>query len=501
MGQIRAAPTGIAAAAVQAAEAQLLQWRDDYQPSALRFVREVLGAHPYPWQVRVLEQYDARTRRISIRSGHRVGKTALLAWLILHHILFRFPQKTQITAPTEKQLYNALWAEVKKWEAKLPEALHDLIEIKHDRAELRERPGLSFTTCATSRAETPEALQGVHSDWVLLIGDEASGIPEAVFEAAVGSMAGPNAMTVLAGNPVRGQGFFFDTHGKLVGDGTAGTWWIQHVSCLDVPEQVTEDFITDVKLRYGENSNAFRVRVLGEFPVSDDDVIIPFDLVESAIGREVSTAPTAAIIWGADCARFGRDRSTLAKRQANRLLEPVRWWVKLDTMELAAKIKLEYDTTPLPLRPVEINIDVIGIGAGVVDRLRELGLPARGINVSELPSVANKERYANLKADLWFKAREWFAALDCSLPEHYRSRRIEDDLIAELTRIKYRFRKGSQKLEAESKDDLRKRGMESADLAEAFILTFASDAITLAFGRAAGSSWKKPISRVLKCTT
>lgn len=473
---------------------ELLAFRDRYQPDLILLVREVFKAIPWPWQLEAMEQYNARTRRISIRSGHRVGKTTLLAWMILHHILFRYPQKTQITAPTEKQLYNALWAEVKKWYARLPQVLQDRIEIKHDRAEFREAPGLSFTTCATSRAETPEALQGVHSDWVLLIGDEASGIPEAVFEAAVGSMAGPNAMTVLAGNPVRGQGFFFDTHGKL-----ADMWWTRKVSCLEVPEQVTEDFVEDVKRRYGENSNAFRVRVLGEFPVSDDDTVIPFDLVEAALTRDVSTSKTAAVIWGVDCARFGRDRSTLAKRQANRLIEPIRWWVKLDSMELAARIKLEWDECPNMLKPTEINIDVIGWGAGTVDRLRELGLPARGINTSESPSVSDAARYANLKAELWFKARQWFANRDCRLPDQYATRRHDEaDLIEELTKPKYSFRKGSQKIQIESKDDLKKRGMESPDLADAFVLTFASDAITLAFGRAAGTSWNKPINRKIK---
>lgn len=485
------------AAAEERAFQEALAWRDRYAGDIILWVREELKIEPWPWQIDVLEQYNKRTRRSSVRSGHGVGKTAVLSWMIMHHILFRFPQKTQITAPTEKQLFNALWAEVKKCWYKLPKAQHDLITVKHDRAELVERPGESFSSCATSRAETPEALAGVHCDpgYVLLVGDEASGIPEAVFEAAAGSMSGHNAMTVLTGNPVRGQGMFYDTHTSLAGDGTQGTWWTKKVSCLDVPEQVSADFVLDMKLRYGENSNAYRVRVLGEFPVSDDDTIIPFDLVESCFGRDVRTNLGANIIWGLDCARFGRDRSALAKRQQNKLMEPVKWWIKLDTMELAARVKVEWDNTPLSLRPAEINVDVIGIGAGVCDRLRQLGLPARGINASESPSFADKDKYANLKAELWFKGRQWFEKRDCVLPDYYkdRARRMEgDDLVAELTIPKYHFRKGSQKIEVESKDDLKKRGMDSPDLADAFMLTFASDGIMLTHGRAA-TSWNKPI--------
>lgn len=479
-----------------------LKWRDRYRRDIIAWIREELHAEPWPWQLEVLEQYNLRCRRISLRSGHRVGKTTLLAWMILHHILFYAPQKTQVTAPTEKQLYNALWAEVKKWHMKLPESRASLIEIKHDRAELVEARGISFTTCATSRAETPEALAGVHSDWVLLIADEASGVPEPVFESAVGSMAGENAMTILTGNPVRTQGLFFDTHTKLQGDGTKGTWKCFHVSCLDVPGQVSDDFVQDIKLRYGENSNAFRVRVLGEFPVSDDDTVIPFDLVESSLHRDVKPVLSQPIIWGVDCARFGRDRSTLAKRQGNTLLEPIRWWIKLDTMELTGKIKVEWDSTPLSQRPAEINVDVIGIGAGVVDRLRELGLPARGINVSESPSLRDKDKYANLKAELWFRCREWFAARDCTIPESYGDISVRHggvDLVGELTKVKYRFRRGSQKLEVETKDDLRKRGMESPDGADAFVLTFASESITMSFGRDKSTmSWRKPIRRQIR---
>jgi phage terminase large subunit len=475
----------------------LLAFRDRYQPDIILFVREVLKAEPHQWQLEALEQYNKGNRRNSIRSGHGVGKTTLLAWMMLHHILFRFPQKTQVTAPTEKQLFNALWPEFKKWVKKCPKELQALIEVKSDRAELISARESSFISCATSRAETPEALAGVHCDpgYVLLIGDEASGIPEQVFEAAAGSMSGHNAMTVLAGNPVRGQGFFFDTHGKL-----SDMWWTRKVACQDVPAQVTEDFIEDIKRRYGENSNAYRIRVLGEFPVSDDDTVIPFDLVELALTRDVSTSKTAPVIWGVDCARFGRDRSALAKRQANRLIEPVRYWTKLDSMELAARIKLEWDECPDNIRPAEINIDVIGWGAGTVDRLRELGLPARGINTSESPATTEAARYANLKAELWFKARQWFANRDCRLPDQYAKRedRHVADLIEELTKPKYRFRKGSQKIEVESKDELKKRGMDSPDLADAFVMTFASDAITMAFGRAAGSSWNKPINRVIK---
>src|SRR5690606_25246911 len=319
-------------------------------------------------------------------------------------------------------------------------------------------PTEAFISARTSRAEQPEALQGIHSDHVLLVADEASGVPEQVFEAAAGSMSGENATTILLGNPVRGSGFFYDTHHRL-----SGQWKTLRVSCEDSP-RVSKAYIQEMAARYGEESNAFRVRVLGEFPLTDDDTVIPLELVEAATQRDVETNPHAPIVWGVDVARFGSDKSALAKRQANQLLEPVQTWSGLDTMQLTGVIKAAWDALTPSERPVEILVDSIGMGAGVVDRLRELGLPARGINVSESPSLG--QTYSNLRAELWYKARAWLAARDSRLPP-------DDDLKAELVSPRYKFT-SSGKIQVESKDDMRKRGLPSPDRADAFVLTFAS---------------------------
>ncbi len=131
-------------------------------------------------------------------------------------------------------------------------------------------------------------------------------------------------------------------------------------------------------------------------------------------------------------------------------------------MQTAGLIKAEYDQTPQHEKPSEILVDVIGIGAGVVDRCNELGLPVRGVNVAESPSVA--ERYMRLRDELWFKSREWLEARDCVLKD--------PALVAELTSVHYKVTSGG-KLQVESKDDMKKRGMDSPDLADAWNLTFA----------------------------
>ena len=154
---------------------------------------------------------------------------------------------------------------------------------------------------------------------------------------------------------------------------------------------------------------------------------------------------------------------TSPKRQKNKLLEPVKSWNSTDLMATAGKIKAEYDATPYDARPSEILVDIIGLGAGVYDRCKELGLPVRGINVGE--AAASRENCARLRDELWFKGREWFQDKACAIPN-------DDALIAELTAPTYSFT-STGKMVVESKADMKKRGLRSPDLADAFLLTFA----------------------------
>ena len=201
-----------------------------YRNNPVLFVREVFAATPDAWQVEFLNHIASGKRRISVRSGHGVGKSTTAAWAMIWILFLRFPVKVVVTAPTSSQLYDALFAEVKRWCKVLPPLLAEQLEVKQDRIEMKDANNEAFISARTSRAEQPEALQGVHSDNVMLVADEASGIPEQVFEAAAGSMSGHNAVTLLLGNPVRSSGFFYDTHNRLAGD-----WVTMRVSCEDSP--------------------------------------------------------------------------------------------------------------------------------------------------------------------------------------------------------------------------------------------------------------------------
>lgn len=431
-------------------------------------------------------------RRISVRSGHGVGKSALAAWLMVWFLLTRYDTKIVVTAPTSAQLFDALFAECKRWIEQLPPFLRELLNSTSDRVTLVAAPNENFISARTARAESPEALQGVHAANVLLIVDEASGVPEPVYEAAAGSMSGENATTLLLGNPTRTSGYFYDTH-----NANSDRWWTLRVNGEE-SKRVSKAFCEEIADTYGRDSNAYRVRVLGEFPKSDDDTIISLESVESSLGRDIRPSVNTPWVWGLDCARFGDDSTVLTKLQGYKLSEPPKKWIKKNTMEVAGLVKSEWDSLPAEKRPAEINIDVIGIGSGVVDRLLELGLPVRGINVSETPAFTQLQA-KNLRTELYLKARDLFQQGLISLPVDEKGKALGDVkvLVADLVAVKYGQMESSGLTIAEPKKDTKKRIRRSPDFGDSFLLCLASDAASLMFGSRMGSNWNKPLKRKL----
>jgi len=453
----------------------LARYRDD----PVLFVREVIGKEPWPDQIELLEAYRQRKRRIAKRTGHRVGKSSSCAWIIIHHVLCRYPQITLVTAPSAPQLFDALAPQVKATIADLPPMLRDLLEVQTEDILLKSAPDHSFVAFRTAKQEAPEALAGRHSANMLLIGDEASGLPETVYDAMAGSLADPMATMILIGNPVRTSGPFFDAFHK-----NRALWTPFHVSALGHPNVSVEDLETK-KIEYGEESNRYRVRVLGEFPTGDEDTVIPFELMEAALHRDVRPIHVKPI-WGLDCGRFGSDPSALARRIGNALERPVETRKGWDTMRVTGWVKSEWDACEPSKRPSEILVDSIGIGAGVCDRLIELKLPARGVNVSEAPAIFS-DRHHNLRAELWFQGRDWLAQKDCNLCG-------DEALGAELIGPRFHF-SSSGKYIVESKDDMKKRGVPSPNKADAFLLTLAGQAVTAIAGQSNSISWQEPLKR------
>tara|TARA_R100000084_G_scaffold108702_1_gene72054 strand:- start:985 stop:2424 length:1440 start_codon:yes stop_codon:yes gene_type:complete len=447
----------------------LLALRDD----PVLFVRTCLQAEPQKWQREALQNI-AKNNRLSVRSGHAVGKTTFLSWTILWWLTTHYPCKIAATANSASQLEQILWSEIQKWHKMMPVGFQEELEFRSDKITLKNAPD-SFCVSRTSRRENPEALQGFHSPNMLFIIDEASGVPDIIFEVAQGAMSTPGAKTIMVGNPNRSTGYFYDSFNKNL-----QSWETMTVSCLDA-DTVDPQYVEDMKRQYGEDSNVYRVRVLGLPPETDDNAIMGRVLVESAIDREVDPIEVFPV-WGIDVARHGSDRCALCKRKGNVITEPIKHWGGKDLMETVGIIMAEYESTPFRERPSEVLVDSIGLGAGVVDRLVELNIPARGINVAESSSLSN--RYMRLRDELWFKCREWLEHKDCQIPD-------QDELITELTAVQYSIMSNG-KFKVESKDEMKKRGMRSPDIADSLMLTFASNAIR-ASGNNAGYKFNQSI--------
>ena len=420
-------------------------------------------------------------RLCAIKSGHGIGKSTCCAWLMLHHMLCFYPQKTVCTAPTASQLFDALFAELKSQLLRLPPALQQLFEVFSERIVLKADPSGSFCSARTARAENPDSLQGIHSANVLLICDEASSVSNAIFEAAGGSLSTPNSKLVMVGNPTRSEGYFYDAFTKL-----SDRYWTRTVSCED-SSRVTPEYIEEMEERYGRDSGVFSVRVLGNFAETTEDTIISNSLVEAAVSRDVDLSETAPIVWGLDIARFGSDKSALCKRQGNHVIEPIKSWAKLDTMALTGAVHAEYTKAQAEDKvPVEILCDSIGVGAGCCDRMRELNMPAIDVNTGESASVSGQ--YKNLRAELWHKAKEWFEQLNCRIPR-------DERLMFELCSPRYTY-ESTGKIRMETKSEMKKRigHKGSPDFADSFVLTFAG---TSAIMSGASGGWSKPLKRNL----
>ena len=430
------------------------------------FVRQVLGVTDIEkWQFRQLCDLVKHDHH-SIRSGHGVGKSALLSWAILWYTSTHFPCKVPCTAPTKHQIEDVLWGELALWRRKMKQGLSDLFEVTSERMYFKMAPEECFAVARTARADNPDALQGFHSENILFVVDEASGVPDEIFQPLEGALSTPGAKSIMAANPTRVRGYFYDSHHR-----NRAQFNCVRVSCED-SSRVSPNYIEKMRAQYGTESNVYRVRVLGDFPSEASDVLIPLSAAEAAVERDVEVTDHVLPIWGLDVARYGECLNSLAKRRGNTLLEPIRTWGNVSTMITVGNLVQEYENTPIWERPHEIIIDVVGVGGGVVDRAIELGLPVRGVHVGEAPPKGDSKRYQNLRAWLWWQMREWFVGLGCTIPKE-----MSDFLIAELTDVHYALT-STGKIAIEGKKEMLERGVPSPDRADSLMLTFAGSLVT-----------------------
>jgi hypothetical protein len=429
--------------------------------SRVWFITQVLKVEQLePWQREELEALDRGETKLSIRSGHGVGKTAFCSWCALHFLLFRDDVKIIVTSPSLKQLTDGLIPEIQKWVNRLPKWMSMQLEITSERLTRKPNNKNNFVSFRTARKENPEALAGVHAQSVLIIVDEASGVDEVVYETGQGALSTVGSIAILIGNPTKPSGFFYKTHNEL-----SDLWRTRKVTCME-SSRVSEDYIKSQERTYGRDSREFKVRVLGDFPDSGANAIIPRSYVESAQGRDIEHSRDGRV-WGLDPGRGG-DPSGFIDRTDNAILDIAEIRVD-DVMRLTGWVVNRWNTTPVSKRPHSIFVDAIGLGAGIADRLSELGLPIVAVNVAEVASMS--DRYVRLRDELWFETRHWFEPMDVTVPTKEDNPLIEK-LTHELSSVESEYMSNG-KLQVESKEKMKRRGVKSPNLADALCLTFA----------------------------
>jgi hypothetical protein len=430
-------------------------WR--IQPE--KFVREVLGVEFIePWQLDALRRLNT-SKRVSIRSGHSTGKSTLLCWIILWWLRVYIGVKIPCTAGSDNQLKDVLWSDLKRWCGAVRPEWREICPYiwTSERLTLAGMEDINFAVPRVAKKENPDTFQGFHAKHLLMVVDEASAIAEGIFEVAEGALASPNAKMIVTGNPTRTGGYFYRT---FTDD---NRWERIHISTLDIkrPDTDPKSYADGIAEAYGIDSNVYRVRVLGEFPLLADDGIISLHDIRTAVNRPVEPYGDE-IFWGIDVAFEGRDKTAIAKRKGNRLLEPIIAWAQLDAEETADRIEdIYYKDLEKGMAPDKIFVDSIGAGAAVVSNLRRRKqLPVVGVNITEASS--SKKEYHRLREDLWFRCKYWFKAADVCIPE-------DDELMKQLAAVGF---KPDQKTGAARIFDKSANLGYSPDYADSFILTF-----------------------------
>lgn len=412
---------------------------------------------PDDWQreqlIRVGEAFQKdpeTTIREAVASGHGIGKTALVAWIILWAMSTRPHLNGVVTANTSNQLATKTWRELSLWHKRALNA--HWFKWTATRFTHKDHPETWFVAAVPNTEQNSEAFAGTHAKHVLMIYDEASAIPDVIWEVSEGAMTTPRAMWFCYGNPTRNTGRF-----RTCFQADRHRWHTEQIdsrTCKMTNKAELQEWVDT----YGEDSDFVRVRVKGQFPRAGTMQFIPSDLVDLAMraDAEYESYFLMPTIFGGDVARYGDDKSVAVLRQGRKI---VRMWKfrELNTMQLST----EYAAILREYKPDAAFVDELGIGAGVVDRLRMLGHEIIGVNVGK--EAEKKELYYNKRSEIWARMRAWLVD-GADLPN---DSELKDALIG----VEYGFDK-KERTQLERKKDMKARGLPSPDEGDAIALTF-----------------------------
>ena len=429
---------------------------------------------PRKWQREVLRditehikaqkgKVDYDTIREAVSSGRGIGKSALVSWLVLWMLTTRIGGSVVVSANSENQLRSVTWAELTKWSAMLINShwweisATKLVPAKWltDIVEKDLKKGTRYWACEGKlwSEENPDSYAGVHNqDGMMLIFDESSGIPDAIWDVGAGFFTEntPDRYWFAFSNPRRNSGYFFECF-----NAKRAFWKSRTVDARTV-EDTDKAVYEQIIAEYGENSSQAKIEVYGEFPSAGEDQFIGPTLVDDAMKRPKYKDMTAPIILGVDPARGGADATVIVVRQGRDLVAMKRYQGE-DTMAIVGRVIEAMEE----YKPALTVIDEGGLGYGILDRLTEQRYKVRGVNFGN--KAKHPMAFGNKRAEMWNDMRNWLKS--ASIPS---DRQLRADLTGPAKKPD-----SSGTIFLEGKKEMRARGLASPDAADALCVTFA----------------------------
>ena len=439
-------------------------------PTPSQFARDVLGVELWSKQEEVLNALITH-RRVAVKSGNGLGKGFCAAVALLWFIHVHPDNAIALsTAPTFRQVRHVLWRQVRRLYRPARKVLGGaMLHTRWDLDDNRYALGLS--------ADGADQFQGFHSPNMFIVVDEAEGVSEEIYEAVAAVMTSSDPLLLLIGNPTTMSGAFrraFHEEREIYRPVTISALDSPNVLAghVVIPGLTTKEWVEERRKIWKDDSPVYRARVLGEFSNEGEDSLFSLSDIEAAIGHFVDPeswtvdgetvfradrAAAEEVVIAVDVARFGSDSSVILRRRGD-CVEDIQALRQQDTMQLAGRVAAAIREH----NPAHVLVDEIGVGAGVVDRLREQGHPVHGINVAR--RARNDKKYFNLRAEGYANLAERFEYGHISIPNDSR-------LVAELSSLRFSYVSGDR-LKIESKDEIRKRNLPSPDRADALMLAF-----------------------------
>jgi phage terminase large subunit len=441
------------------------------------YLTQVLGISPWPKQVEILESVKVNEKTICfscVASGKSyIGGAAIPWWLTAF-----YPARVFIIAPTERQIKINIWGEFSKvyFGSRIPLG-GELLTLDYKLGDNWYAKGFS--------PKDALGVFGFHGPHDLVIFDDSQGISLDVFDAFENASAAGTARYLLLCNPAVVSGYVYDAivGRKKMHRIKIDAWDTPNVRTgqVIVPGLLTKEKVDAWIEEYGYDSDFVRVKVRALTPKQEPDTLIPIDWVEQARTRDVQLMGVPEAVIGVDVGRFGDDKSVILVRVERKVVLIVRLHGN-DTMQVAGKVAEVADQFPRH----DIYIDEIGIGSGVLDRLKEQkrqnGLPrynVHGVNVGTKPN--DEEKFIIRRDEMWWSARQSLdptnpaaVCLSDEIPEE-----LLDSLEADLCAMKWTIQ-SDKKIVIEKKDKTKERLGRSTDFGDAYCLAVFRDYTTAA---------------------